>query len=153
MGGSAGQLIAQNINDVLHNAGLSSAYIIPVIIFSALAIFAIGYAWAIRKDEFQYALSMVKYWVTCAALIAFAKVTGFIDWIKHYGDPNYTPSKNILKSKKPIIAKFSKPQTDKILERKEPTVSSPNISSDHVEDTKASNIKVVPPQELSLIHI
>ena len=33
------------------------------------------------------------------------------------------------------------------MERKEPTISSPSISSDHIEDTKASNIKVVPPQE------
>jgi S-DNA-T family DNA segregation ATPase FtsK/SpoIIIE len=147
MGGSAGQLIAQNINDALHSVGLSSIYIVASIIFAGLAVLAIGYTWAIRRTEAHYAMSMAKYWITTAALLVFARVTGFIDWVKHYGDPNYTPSKDILKSKKPSIPKISKGKAKEVLERKEPTISSPTISNTHVEDTKASNIKVVAPQE------
>jgi len=82
MGGSAGQLIAQNINDALHAVGIGSAYIIPALIFAAVAIITIGYAWAIRKAEAKYALSMMKFWTTSAVLISAAKITGFFDWVK-----------------------------------------------------------------------
>lgn len=146
LGGSAGQLISQTIRDFFYHAGLGSAHISTSLIFGLAAIFITGYACAIRKNEAKYGASLLWFWASSAAFMIISKALGFYDWVRHYGDPNYVASRPQLKTKKPKINKAEKKEEKKILERTEPVISTPQISS-HAEDTKANNIKVVAPQQ------
>ncbi len=145
MGGSVGQLISQNINDALHGMGLGSAYILTSIVFATLAAFAIGYAWAVRIDEAKYASSLLWFWASSTAFYIASKILSFYDWVRHYGNPDYSANRNILKTKRPAISKIIKKEKSEVLQRIEPVISSPAFSSE-VDDTKANNIKVVAPQ-------
>jgi len=151
MGGSAGQLILQSISDSFNIIGFSSSHIIAAILSGICGVVIMGYAWGIRKVEAKYALSLGMFWVKSAAFFIAAKTLGFYDWIKQYGDPNYQPNRNILKTKRPTISRKPKTEEKQTLERIEPVISTPqvsnNVASNNVEETKANNIKVVPPQE------
>lgn len=146
LGGSAGQLIFQNITSAIHSTGLGSAYIATSIIFGALAIFVMGFAWVIRKDEAKYAASLAWFWASSAVYALSSKALGFYDWVRHYGDPNYVATRQVLKTQKPSIASITKKPASEIIERTQPVISTPQIMSDRIEDTKASSIKVVAPQ-------
>lgn len=145
MGGSAGQLISQNINDTFHGVGLGSTYILTSILFAGLAALAIGYAWAIQVNEAKYAASLLWFWASSTALYVTSKAVGFYDWVRHYGNPDYTPQRNVLKTKRPTIAKIAKKEKSEVLQRIEPTISSPAVSN-NIDETKANNIKVVAPK-------
>ncbi len=147
LGGSAGQLISQNINDITHSIGLGSTYILTSLVFVTLAVLTTGYSWAVRVNEAKYAGSLLWFWISSTALYIASKVINFYDWVRHYGDPSYTPSRSTLKTKRPTISKKTAKEKSEVLQRTEPTISTPQISN-NVEETKANNIKVVAPQEL-----
>ena len=151
MGGSAGQLILQSISDSFNLIGFGSSHIIAAILSGICGVIFMGYAWGIKKAEAKYALSLSMFWIKSAAFFVAAKVLGFYDWIKQYGDPNYQPNRNILKTKRPTISRKPKAEEKQTLERIEPVISTPqisnNVASNNVEETKANNIKVVAPQE------
>ncbi len=146
LGGSAGQLITQKITDSFHFVGLGSPFLITSVIAAVGACFFIGYACAIRKNEAKYVASLLWFWTSSAALYIASQALGFYDWVRHYGSDEYKPSRNLLKSKRPKIAKTKEKEKSAIIERTEPVISTPAAApSAQVEETKANSIKVVAP--------
>lgn len=144
MGGSAGQLIFQSISDAFHGFGFGSIFILTSFIFAGLAVLAIGYAWAISKEEAKYGASLTWFWLSSAVYSVAGKILGFYDWVRHYGDLEYKPARAVLKTKKPTIAAVLKKPKSEILQRSEPEEEE-SYSSGMVEETKANNIKVFAP--------
>ncbi len=151
LGGSAGQLIFQNISDTLPSTGYLIAYVIAGLLFATLTFALMCYAWAIKKSEVKYTASLGYFFASSAVMFVINQTLGFMDWVRHYSNPDYKPKakRTLLKSKKPKIAK-DKAQTSQVLQRTEPVISSPMASSTSTPtvdpDVAASNIKVVAPQ-------
>ena len=140
LGGTSGQLMQQNIVDSFNFVGIGHEYLISSILFGIITFAIMGFAWAICKDEYKYIGSILWYGVSSVALFFANKAIGFYDWVRHYGDPNYTPKQSLKRVKKPKIAKPEKQAEKTVLERVQPVITSPEISS---------NVKVVAPQDTS----
>ena len=138
LGGSAGHLIFQKIADGFHSIGIGHEYLVSAIIGGSLSILAMAYTWAVSKSEFKFMASTLWFWVSSIALFIVNKAIGFYDWVRRYGDPDYTPHRTIRKAQKPAIPKIEKPDKNTILERIGPVISALQPVSD---------IKVVAPQE------
>lgn len=139
LGGSAGHLMFQKIADGFHRIGIGHEYLSVALLGGTLSILTMGYAWAIQKSEFKFITSTIWFWGAAMALFVTNKAIGFYDWLRHYGDPDYTPTRTLRKAKKPAIAKPEKQVEKTVLERKEPIISTP--------EPAVSNIKVVAQQE------
>ena len=146
LGGSAGQLMIQNVSDIFHTIGFGSEYLVSAMLFGILAIITVAYACAVSMAEAKFMASVLKFWVTSTALFIGEKTLGFYDWVRHYGNDEYTPQREKKKISKPVITKNPAKEKSKLLERVEPSFDS---SSDQNTDIPASNIKVVAPQETS----
>lgn len=145
LGGSAGQIMFQNISDAIHISGISHEYILTALIFGALTILTTAFTWAVTKSEAKYIGSLLCFWTYNAALFVTERAVGFYDWVMHYGNADYQPKERIFKKAKPQIAKPEAKNKSEILERKAPTISSP----ENTDIVSASGIKVVAPQENS----
>lgn len=143
MGGSSGQLMFQKIADGFHGVGLGGEFFITAILGSFVMFIALAYACALSKTELKFLSSTLWFWATSLAFFVASKATGFIDWVRHYGDENYTPKRQTKKVSKPVITKSENPKTKTVLEKVIPPLS----SDDAPTKEPASNIKVVAPQE------
>ena len=155
LGGSAGQLLFQNISDNLPSTAFVIAFIAVGLFFGALTVFFIGYAWGVKKHEAKYGASLAYFWASSAVMFIINSAVGFSNWVRHYSDPSYQskPKAKLLKAKKPKISAKTV-EENKTLERVEPTISAPMAltatpptTSNNIDpDVAANNIKVVAPQ-------
>jgi S-DNA-T family DNA segregation ATPase FtsK/SpoIIIE len=143
LGGSAGQIMFQKISDALHLTGMSHEYIVTAILFGGVTILVTGFACAITKSEAKFMASILWFWISTVCLFIADKILGFYDWVRHYGNTEYKPKERIKRKPKPQISKPEKKEKNAILERIEPTISTP----ENTDMPVSSNIKVVAPQE------
>lgn len=142
LGGSAGQLMYQNVADIFHNIGMGHEHIFTTLLFGTLTLIIMAYAFAVSKPEAKFIGSLLWFGVSSIALFVADKAVGFYDWVRHYGDADYAPKRPKRKASKPVISKPEAKEKSKLLERITPVLeSSPNT------DLPASNIKVVAPKE------
>ena len=141
LGGTSGQLMQQKIVDSFNFIGLGHEYLISSVLFGMITIAVMGFALAVCKDEYKFIGAMIWYGVTTTALFIADKAYSFYGWVRHYGDPDYTPKETLKRVRKPKIAKPDKKAEKTVIERIQPVITSPEISS--------SNVKVVTPQETS----
>lgn len=144
LGGSAGQLLFQNISDGLYRSGLPQSFTLTAVIFGALAIITTAFACALTRSEAKYLASIAWYWISSVALYIADKAVGFYDWVRHYGNTDYKPKERLKRVKKPKITKPEKAKKQETLERVDPVISTPQNTD---MPATASNIKVVAPQE------
>ncbi len=146
LGGSSGHLMTQKFADIIHSVGIGFEFLIPSLIGAAIMVFAIGFACAVTKSEAKFMLSTAWFWVSTAALFVTDKITGFFDWLRHYGNTDYQPKPKKQRAKKPVIEKDKPKESKTILERVAPVISSPETAS-AVNNSGNSNVKVVAPTE------
>lgn len=140
LGGSAGHLMSQKTTDIFHGLGIGNEYTLVAVTGGVITLAAMTYTWAISKSEFKFMGSLLWFWASSIALFIATKMTGFYDWVRHYGDPDYTPKQTIRKVKKPSISRPEKKKEKTILERVEP------VMTETASEGTTSNIKVVAPQ-------
>ncbi|HPF77773.1 MAG TPA: DNA translocase FtsK 4TM domain-containing protein, partial [Alphaproteobacteria bacterium] len=144
LGGSAGQLMYQNVADMFHSVGISGyEYIITTALFGALSIAVMAYACAVSRSEAKYMASMAWFGISTVALAIADKAMDFYDWVRHYGDTDYEPARQKRSINKPVIAKKEPKEKREVLERVIPSME----SSDEDTDLPVNNIKVYAPQE------
>ena len=144
LGGSIGKIILQSVSDKFHFMGVGSEYVVATIIASVICVTMLYHAWAVTKSEFQFMRSLVFFWVASVYNFVANKVTGFIDWVRHYNDPSYVPKAKTRKVVKPKIAKIETVDKKQVLERAEPEIA-PALTEQAPQAD--NNIKVVAPQE------
>jgi S-DNA-T family DNA segregation ATPase FtsK/SpoIIIE len=142
LGGSSGHLMSQKFADVIHGIGMGYEFLITSLIGAAIMVFAIGYACALTKSETKFILSTAWFWASTAVLFVVDKITGFFDWLRHYGNTDYQPKPKKQRAKKPVISKDKPKESKTVLERVAPVISSPEPAS-----TPNSNVKVVAPTQ------
>lgn len=139
LGGSAGNLMLQNITDSFHKLGINQEYTITALFFGLLTLAIIGFSCAISKIELKFILSVIWFGISSAGIFCMNKAVSFYDWVRHYGNDEYIPKRKVKRAKMPSISKPEKSEPKTVLEREEPAKKPPPITD--------SNIKVVAPQE------
>lgn len=142
LGGSAGQLMFQNVSDGFHSIGITNEFGLTAFIFGTITLLTTAYACAVTKTEAKYIAALAWFWASSAALFIADKAVAFYDWVRHYGNEDYAPMRERRQTQKPEIAKPDLVAKREVLERKAPVISSPSSI-----ETSTSNIKVVAPEQ------
>ncbi|MEM6811287.1 MAG: DNA translocase FtsK 4TM domain-containing protein [Pseudomonadota bacterium] len=137
LGGSAGQLLMQNVADFFFNLGVGAEIILSASFLGLIGAGFIALGVAVRKAEARYIGLMIWFGVTTAATFIANTAIAIYDWVRHYGDPDYKPKRtNAKKRTRPTIT-ASNDEENKVLERKEPAFEE--------DTTQNADIKVVAP--------
>jgi S-DNA-T family DNA segregation ATPase FtsK/SpoIIIE len=169
MGGSGGILILQSLTRFTPEILSLSPYTLVACITGIISLCALFFALAIRKEEYHALKNLaahVSYTIVDTAITA---AQSFIEWVRHYGDPDYElprsaakadrAAKRAEKKREKAAAKEAKkaeksaaPQSPPV--RKEPALTAPVQNKDtasapekeRVAPPVSSNINVVKPK-------
>ncbi len=153
LGGSSGRLFLQRASDQVNAAGLPHEYLIVCLVFAILTLALMLFVCAVRRCEIKFTLSMFWFGVCCAAYFVAEKALAFYGWLKHYNDPDYKPKLSLKRVQKPAISKKDRAENKpEVLERKEPTISTPLKKQAVSADAGTQdNIKVVAQQDVEKV--
>ncbi len=133
LGGSAGQMILQSVADFVHITGLSHPHLYVAAGAAILTAFCASFAMTMRAAQWRYAFAWLWTAAKWSAFTAIDLITGFVDWVRHYGDESYAPRKR-------RAPQISKPE---LTQRTEPVLLEQNPQILEEENTPQSDIKVV----------
>jgi len=150
LGGSVGQLLLQGGADIFYGLGLVASHLITAIICFAVGFPLMCLGWAVSKSEAKYLTAMAWFGISTAAAFITNTVTGFYDWVRHYGDADYSPTRQKKKVSKPKISKSETAEPKKaVLEKTQPVMTeSGPANTDISAPSAAGNIKVVTPSKM-----
>lgn len=144
LGGSAGQLMYQNMADLFQTIGMGYEHVLTALMFGSISLIVMAYACAISKPEAKYMGSLAWFGLSSISLFIANKTVDFYDWVRHYGDTDHQSKREKRKARKPVISKAEPKVKNEVLERVTPVIETPATNN---TDMAASNIKVVAPQE------
>jgi len=149
LGGSVGYLILQNGADLFHAFGMGASLFISASLSGIIGFTLLMLGVAMTKSEFKYLTAMAWFGLSSAAVYISNLTTSFIDWVRHYGDADYSPTRQKKKISKPKIATVKEaPKTKAVLEKAQPVMSDQVTTNSDISAPPNSNIKVVTQSKL-----
>lgn len=91
LGSSVGSLTLNALTSVSQQYGLDFGHGTFSFLCALLAVPVFLYAAAFSREDMSGILLRVKLWATLAAGTVVSGVMGFIQWVRHYNDPDYKP--------------------------------------------------------------
>jgi S-DNA-T family DNA segregation ATPase FtsK/SpoIIIE len=127
LGGSGGTLMLSGIAGVIQPFTGTASHIIIALTSGLLALAVGGYALAVTLDDWKNWTFTAAQLSLAAAALSLKSFNGFVEWVKHYGDPDYNPVPKISgTTKKP---------------RKIPALLAPVIDAEEVEENEETDDK------------
>ncbi len=142
MGGSGGIISLQMLVRFAPEIGSLSPYTLIACIAGLISLAGLFFAIAIRKEEYKAFGALIVAGVYTAFDASSAAVNAFIDWVRHYGDPDYELPQRAAKIKKEPKAPKA-PKVAKI--RKQPAMSDDDIDDIDDEPVFEAPQRVAPP--------
>lgn len=100
MGGSLGMKLLQGSADLL---SLSGGFGLIAALWGVTAFTLACVAFSARLSDIRWICAIAVNLVMAAGYFLYDRTTAFVDWVRHYADPDYEPERRPAKARKPII--------------------------------------------------
>ena len=150
LGSTAGTILMQNAADLGQSISPMIGPVVIAFVAGILGVLAFLFGAAFTRADLIAMLRKIGNGIAAIFYMVYALGARFIDWVKHYNDPDYAPAAKPLFKFDMLKPAAPKVKASPMIQDDEPAPAAPTLSAPAVDNkprTKQDNIPVVTPKK------